>query len=548
MTCFWVETGRPTLAARLVFRHGYADETLPRHGWTHLLEHLALHGQQRGTLMVNGSVGPLLTEFLSHGPHDLVVDHLSTLTQRLRQLDGSRLAAERKVLGAESDQQNRALATALSMRYGARGPGVANYPNFGLEAATAEGLHQLSRTVFTRENAALVLDGPPPSGLRLDLPSGSLLQPMPVEPIESRFPAAYVEPGGLLLSGTVPRSPSTHLVADALQALLVRELRDRAAGAYSPFATYEHVDAETSILVAGSDTTPELREVVVDLLVTLLQDLRTSGMPAELVEDARANLLASAADPYNAFGIASSLAYRHLRGLDEVSADDVVDEIVRTGDDEVSRTVMAFHGTLLLGVEPDTTWNNQFRMIRQEIRPPLASGRRLRHRDWPADRTTLRWDEECIQVSHPRDGGYIIPFSEVEGVMTHTDGRRAVVDRQGWGRWIDPAAWHRGHDAVAALDERVPAERTVPALGVETPRPFARLSAPVRWTTAVRSLYARSAVFSTVVITAVLAAWFVLVVLRVPDGTQGAAALTVWPLAAYLFWFSRKHVAPRSTE
>ena len=37
---FWVDSGRPTLAATLMFRVGAADETVATSGWLHLLEHL----------------------------------------------------------------------------------------------------------------------------------------------------------------------------------------------------------------------------------------------------------------------------------------------------------------------------------------------------------------------------------------------------------------------------------------------------------------------------------------------------------------------------
>ncbi|HEY6743325.1 MAG TPA: hypothetical protein VI110_13280, partial [Lapillicoccus sp.] len=39
---YWVDTGRPTLTASLTFRQGQVDESLPKRGWTHLIEHLAL--------------------------------------------------------------------------------------------------------------------------------------------------------------------------------------------------------------------------------------------------------------------------------------------------------------------------------------------------------------------------------------------------------------------------------------------------------------------------------------------------------------------------
>jgi len=122
--CFWVNSGRPTLAAMLMFRYGGADEPLPESGWQHLLEHLALHGRGGGTLAVNGSVTPLLTTFEAHGPVDQVVDHLSSLSRWLAAPDVGDLDRERNVLAAESATRGSAVLRALSWRYVARGPGV----------------------------------------------------------------------------------------------------------------------------------------------------------------------------------------------------------------------------------------------------------------------------------------------------------------------------------------------------------------------------------------------------------------------------------------
>jgi len=56
---FWVPAEGP-LRASLVFRTGQVDEPLHQRGWTHLLEHLALHGRDSVRRPVNGSVSTLL--------------------------------------------------------------------------------------------------------------------------------------------------------------------------------------------------------------------------------------------------------------------------------------------------------------------------------------------------------------------------------------------------------------------------------------------------------------------------------------------------------
>src|SRR4051794_23017115 len=100
--CFWVETGRPTLAANLLFRQGSADEPLHESGWLHLLEHMALHGAGRGSLQVNGSVSTLVTSFDAHGPPGAVAAHLTKLASWLRDPRVQGVERERGVLRAES--------------------------------------------------------------------------------------------------------------------------------------------------------------------------------------------------------------------------------------------------------------------------------------------------------------------------------------------------------------------------------------------------------------------------------------------------------------
>src|SRR5918911_1288102 len=75
---FWADVPGPFTGA-IRFRVGYADETLPTSGVTHLVEHLALRqfggGPNRG---YNGHVGPLFTTFHSDGAPEEVARFLES--------------------------------------------------------------------------------------------------------------------------------------------------------------------------------------------------------------------------------------------------------------------------------------------------------------------------------------------------------------------------------------------------------------------------------------------------------------------------------------
>jgi hypothetical protein len=224
--CFWVETGRPTLAARLMFRFGMADEAITESGWQHLLEHASLDSLGRGGRVdINGNVGLLETGFDFHGDPAGVVEHLGRLVEWLAAPRLDRLDHERGVLRAESDLRGTTpFGRALSWRYGARGPGLASYLEPGLGRATPEALADRAARVFVRDNAVLVLDGPPPEGLSIDLPPGALL-PVPVATPVETDPAGYEDVSGIVFSSTVPRDGDMWIGVQVLQRVLTERLR-----------------------------------------------------------------------------------------------------------------------------------------------------------------------------------------------------------------------------------------------------------------------------------------------------------------------------------
>src|SRR5437870_8151319 len=125
---FWVPSERPTLSASLVFRQGMVDESLSTSGWTHLLEHHALHDRESGTLGVNGSVGLLHCRFDFHGPSAEVARAVTEVSEWLAAPTFTGLEREKSVLAAETAYRGgSATALSLAWRTGARGPGSAAY-------------------------------------------------------------------------------------------------------------------------------------------------------------------------------------------------------------------------------------------------------------------------------------------------------------------------------------------------------------------------------------------------------------------------------------
>lgn len=102
---YWID-GAPPLSATLWFRVGFADETLPQLGITHLLEHLLL-GEGEIRRISNGSVDDLFTRFSATGNQDEIVGFLHALSRDIARPPIERLDIERHRVLAETDHETR---------------------------------------------------------------------------------------------------------------------------------------------------------------------------------------------------------------------------------------------------------------------------------------------------------------------------------------------------------------------------------------------------------------------------------------------------------
>lgn len=458
--CFWVDTGRPTLTARLLFRVGSADEPLHETGWLHLIEHSALHGRGGGALSVNGFVSPLVTGFDAHGPAEDVARHLSDLALALRDLDDDRTLRERDVLRAEGELRGGPGVRAFSWRYGARGPGVVGLGEPGLGRATGERLRELSTRVLTRGNAALVLDGPVPAGLRLDLPEGPLLPIRQAHPCQQRMPAWYVDEA-LVLSGVVTRSSAATMLPDVLERGLRVRLREEAAGSYAPWATYEAVDADHALVIAGSDASRALMPTLSHQARLLVHEMAADGPDPAWLEDVKALRRQAILDPYAQVGSALRAAHDHLRGRAPLTREETLAELEATSVDDVRDAARELASTLLLGLPAGATPPTDIPRVVQPVERGIVTGHRFRRADWPATAHALVVDDED---AHLLDGDQYTCYHarDIAGMLCWPDGGRHLVTFDGWGMTVEPEHWRGGRRAVELLDGMVPAARRLP--------------------------------------------------------------------------------------
>lgn len=536
--CFWVDSGRPTLAARLLFRVGSADEPLNESGWLHLLEHSALHGRGGGALQVNGFVAPLVTGFDAHGPTEAVVQHLNEMTSTLTRPDPDRLLRERDVLRAEGEMRGGPSVRALSWRYGARGPGVVAMGEPGLGRATVAGLEERAHRVFARGNAALVLDGPVPPGLRLDLPDGELLPFAQARPCKQRLPAWYVDEG-LVLSGVVTRSDAATILPDIIERGLRVKFRDEAAASYAPWATYEAVDAERALVIAGSDASRVLMPTLAHQARMLVRDLGNHGPESTWLDDVKAMRRQAMTDPYALVGSAMRAAYEHLRGRPVLDQDEVLAELDATTTEDVRASAQEFASSLLLGLPGDATAPTDIPVVAQPLDAGVVTGHRFRRADWPATTHALVVDsDEAHLVVNDEYTRY--RASDIAGMMRWDDGGRHLITFDGWGLTVEPQDWRGGRKAVELLDALVPPARHLP-MPERDPAPPPRLpNLPRRWWNAVTRPWSHHALVAWGSLVVVLA-----VVRAVSSGSASGVGLPLI-VAGFCFYIAAKRYDQRT--
>ncbi len=477
--CFWVDAGRPTLSAQLAFRQGMADETLNESGWLHLLEHLCLHGRGGGALHVNGAVSVLTTEFSAHGPTGLVAEHLRDVTDWLASPDLRDLGRERDVLRAEARLRGGPGSRAFGWRYGARGPGLACYDDPGLGRATGEALSARAARVFTTGNAVLALDGPPPAGLRLHLPSGPILPASDAVPYDNGM-AAYVDEGGLVLSGVVPRSGEATVVPVIVQRALKQRLRDQAGGAYAPWADYHRVDSNRALVLAGSDISPTLHPRLAGIALDLVARFASEPVPQEWLEEIIAERLQAYADPHMVAMVAWRAASMWLVGDEPETHAEMVEKTRRLDPQAIRADLVAFSDSLLLGIPGETLWHDQLPMLKFPMTTSSWGGRSWRHRDWPANNAVLTVDASRVAIARG-ETSQAVALGSIAGLYCYPDGARQLITLDGWGLGVEPDRWRGGHMAIQILDASVPAELHLPQPARDDRQPFRPAAWPVRW-------------------------------------------------------------------
>ncbi|MCW5953594.1 MAG: hypothetical protein KIT69_15170 [Propionibacteriaceae bacterium] len=502
---WFVSEPPPRLVASLSFRVGQVDQQFVQAGWIPLLLEMALRIDLPAYLELDAQMGLATTTLTLAGPPNEVGTWMGRLASRLTRLG---MADFTSCVEAARREPRRpgGLAEAMYWRYGFTGPGSSWFdPPVGPWTATIQQLSDLATRVFSRGNAALALDGPPPGTLRLPLPEGGERLQVPMREPLIALPASHPRAAeSLLLTGVVPRSTSARLATQILGQRVMDRLRHGEGISYSPQADYIAMGNE-AVLSLAVDVRPGAGQQAVDSVAGVVDDLAHAGPTAEEVSERRLATLRTMDDPRAARAHAFRLANEELLGRSLVTAPQLRQEVEDLSADEIASGIAAWHASGLLGLPKEAEAPPSFPLTPVDFDdPPLVAAAAV-HARRSGGEEALQRDHHAVRLTIS-DKGVTIPYHTAVGYLAWGDGRRELLDREGRRIIIEPALWVRGWPLVKDLDDRVD-----PAVVVRLPaRPAEEIPRSVELDRLDRSIDRhKRAVQSFGWLSVVVLAWFV---------------------------------------
>jgi len=464
---FWSETTRP-FSATLMFDVGHGDETLLTSGLTHLVEHLAMPDHSRHLFEVNARVEIYRSIFWAHGEPDEVFEFIQSTAAALASLPLERLEAERRILRAEGDNfGSTRYSSVLCGRFGARGPGLYDYPEYGLLTLGAEDAASWAETRFTAASAALWLTGAPPDGFELPLRAGARAPARVLPDAVFGLPLYVTWDGdGIAFGSLVERSVVGRIAAWIVRDRVFHELRHRHGVSYNTQLDYEPLTATVAHMFVSSDVIGGHEELACNAVVEALEQLASDGPTAEELEYALTLSERFANDEDDGRSWLDTLATDALLGAERATSADVLAALAAIGADDIARAVGGFLETMVLclpgGVTPP---GDRFSPLPPWNDPEIA-GRRYpgpRPRRWKRSGEWMVVGDEGVSWSDG-EGSFTVRYDDA-GLLV-CDGETPRVLHRLDGRWINfgaPAEWRSGERLLADIKATVPPQLVVDA-------------------------------------------------------------------------------------
>jgi zinc protease len=451
--------------AALTFRVGRFDEALPDAGITHMVEHLTFAGHHEAEYQFNASVsGRFTTFYLETGDPADIAAFMAAVCAGLAADHGAIIDRERLILRTEAASRGDAgaLGTCLAERYGARGPGLRNYEEFGLERLQWADVAAWRQRWFTAGNAALWIAGDMPDDLRLPLAAGPPMPEAPAVPLPVTLPGyvSVAARGGVGLSLVSDRSVAANAALDILQRRLTQVLRHEYGISYNVGATAEDLDRDHVHAYLAADALAEQTPMAAHALLATFQVLADGGCDAAELEGYVRRVREAYEGPGASVTVLRRQAHAVLRGQSIPAADAALQGASRLAGADVAAAAQGLRSSMIVAV-PGIVPAVQGRMGQLPTwSAGTVSGKLHKPADAASDRTLTVGDEGVMLTAGPQQH-VTVRFADAAALLRWNDGQQALIGGDGFTVQLDPRQWRDGDAVAASIAARVPAAATV---------------------------------------------------------------------------------------
>jgi hypothetical protein len=499
---FWPDTPMPgPRVGALQFYVGRAHEPAAMGGITHLVEHLVLAPIAQQEYGHNGFVAGWRTVLHAEGSDNELVDYFGRVTAGLQALPLDRLTMERRILRQESASRNPGIvARLLWFRFGHAGHGLVATEELGLTWLGPDHVDDWARTRFVRQNAAAWFSGPPPAGLRFNLPDGTPPPGIPLDPVDGvRFPAHMTwQADGVSIGYLVERSAAAVVSVNAAARKARDVLRFERGLVYDVNLDYEPLDGRLAHGYIGADSQAADTGTVRDVLQDVLESIARDGLPAEDIRREVRQYRDSLLHPQAVLGHLDAAAAGHLTGRPrEDPAAITADYEAITAEATAASTTAALDSLLLAAPGPPPEGRNLSTYPTWST--SAVGGQTVRAAGWPLrnrkrkDRLTV--GEDGVSWDSGDGGKLTVRYADCVAYVhwqdaSRQDARREIRGRDGFAVRLVPGDWANGAELVRRVDAAVPPG--VIACGEHGIGGMADPADQSRWSAASREPYRRS--------------------------------------------------------
>lgn len=458
--------------AALTFRVGRFDETLPTAGITHMVEHLTLSGQQEAGYEFNAGVsGRYTTFYLETGNPADIAAFMTAVCDGLSADHSALLDRERRILRTEAASRGGAgaLGTCLAERYGARGPGLANYREFALQRVGWDEAADWRKRWFTAGNAVLWVAGDFPDGLRLSLPAGPAVFTETVTPLDLTLPGyvAVQARSGIGLSLLADRSYAQHAAAYILQRRLTQVLRHEHGLSYDVQLASEDVGRDDVHWWLAADALPEQTPMAAHMLMTTVEALVDGGCDAGELEGYQRLVQEHAQQPGASVAILQRQARALVDGRSPRSAEETSRLVAKVTMTDVAAAARALQASMIVAT-PGLVPAVQGRMSALP-RWSRAAVSGTEHQPVAPDlAVTLTTSADGVMLTDKSGNRVTVRYAAVAALVRWNDSKHSLIGGDGFTILLDAAEWRDGASVVAGILRHVSRDLVVP---VDEPGP-----------------------------------------------------------------------------